>query len=190
MATANSAQVVATIPQPSGWTAFDAESRTYDPQNKINAVSRLYRASDGSLRQEAFTENGELQFIQIVNVPKKLNWKYEQKTGTWTMRPVVYPEDGYLPLSQKWRVNTPGLRRLPEGYEKLEAYEFQTKDAGLQTMVPILNFYPVRVSSPTLMKELRNINIRPQNSDLFEPPPDVKALEKKDEPFVLRTRTY
>jgi hypothetical protein len=178
-----SAQVAA-IPQPAGWTAFDAYWKMLEPSQSVNLVGRFHRASDGSTRQESYNDRGELLHLRIINIHKKETYRYVAQTQRWTMQRVQYPESGYT-TPPGWRVDTPGLTQMAQAYEGLPAYEFRDRDGYVRTMVPALNFHPVRLSGPGgYSRQFTNIRIRPQSADLFLPPRDVTAFEHIEEPLV------
>lgn len=181
--------VVAVIPQPQGWVAFDADYSQFTPQRVVMA-GRYYRASDGSTRQEGSVGDPPTRtFVDLVNIPRRVKYLYISDLQKWRVRPIEFPSDEFLPLQGQWRVNTPGLTRLPEPYEGLEAYLFRAPKGEIYVYAPALNFFSVRTFTPAtdMTHEYRNIKLRPQSSDLFVPPPEVTEFDKVDQPFILRS---
>ena len=182
------AQAVATIPQPQGWVAFDADYIDYEQGRDPYVTGRYHRAGDGSLRQEARNGDRTRGLVHIVNIARKTAYFYTTSNQKWTTQPVEIPSEGYLAPQTRWRVNTRGLGHLSELYNGLDVYEYRDVEGDLHIKAPALNFFTVRKSTPATGRtlEFRNIQLRPQSADLFMPPSDVTVFEKLDEPLAMR----
>jgi hypothetical protein len=171
--------------QPTGWTAFDAEVSSSGPK-KPSITGDYHRAADGSFRETLyFADEHKLIVAHIVNVQMKKAWTLLGATQRWKTQPV--DSTGYSAPGLLGEPNDPGRRLLPDpAFPGLTLFEHHMSDGGVELIAPGLNSFPVRMSTADgSVRELSHIQIRPQRSELFLPPTDVKTFEEDNRVFRL-----
>lgn len=155
------------------WVPFSAAiTRVVEPGRKV--VGRLYRASDGSTRNETGPSVSQVNVIGIKNLSDRVYYLWSPKTG-WETRPLDAPAGFPLPPQPAAPHGAKRVREQIEGFDLVKA----PTDANGATdyLAPALNYFPVKTLMPcnkgqkaTCGLWLSDIKIDEQPRELFRPP--------------------
>ncbi len=166
---------------PEHWVPFEADLVVTDAQGKVTTTGRIYRSSDGSLRQDSFAPAAKSSHTVIFSIQKRMVFYLRPPTApSWEAYPLQLPKAGYRPKRQV------ALSALKQGSKQtiagFEAWEYarggRTEDAQRVQVAPNLNFYPMGFADRQSTQTMTNVLLREPSRSVFAPPDGVNIIQR------------
>jgi hypothetical protein len=126
------------------WVPFSAVIRIVVDPGKV-IVGRLYRAADGSTRNETGPSLDEINVIGIKNLPERVYYLWNPRSG-WETRPLDWPSALTPPRPTE---APPGATPLADQIEGFELVRAPTDPNGVTDfLAPRLDYFAVKSIRP------------------------------------------
>jgi hypothetical protein len=168
-------QIARTLPDK--WVPFTADvlqSQDDDP----GSSGKFARDSNGSAYFEMF--NGATVYATIKNIPQRTFYqRHMSEPSFWVAHPMVLPPEGWNPITEI--PVSDRMVRLPQPFERMEAWEWTYNSGRRNIAIPDLNFFQVRRELTVRNRKVVFSNIRRGEPDpaLFVPPPGVEVRKSR-----------